>query len=328
MAYPKDINKLKKKLDLYNGIVKSNAKNTFALKKRMEVRFLLGEKEGALEDLTKLILLDPQNQNLKNHPFNPHRPDAEPIDPKYAELFINLGAMKIKSKNYADGLEAYEKAILIAEGKDDLLATAYSDASLCAVKTESWEKCYRYTSQALGYNRVQKHKNLKKNLEYLQALSFVAETNQKDEAFEPNTKRYQRLEKSVNVMLVFLEDDSIKDEDLAHNVGFIAIAYSRMGKPQLALEAINKTLSMIEMAEAYMFRAILLLKEGGNEEQASQDLRDAFRLKPDLLQSILPDLNLEEALSDEQKDKLIQSNIPMQPSMKVLDDDLDLGGGR
>lgn len=328
MPYPKDIDKLKKKLDLYNGIVKSNASNTFALKKRMEVRFLLGDNEGAMEDFTQLILLDPENQNLKNHPFNPHRPDAEPIDPTYAEFFFTLGLLKMKKKKYEEALDAYEKTILIGEGKDDLLSLAYSDASFCTLKTKEWTKGYRYCSHALSYKSIQKNKQLKANLEYIQALLLIIDINETNEVLTPNTSRYQLVDKSVQVMLEFTKDDTIRKEDLADNFSMVAIAYKQLGKNELALEAINKTLSLQEIPEAYFFRAVLLFTMGINDEQAYQDLRTAFRLKPDLITNLFPDLNIDKDLTDDQKKQLMQSNTPMQPTMQILDDDIDLGGGR
>lgn len=331
MAYPKDINKLKKKLDLYNGIVKSSATNTFALQKRMEARFLLGDKEGALEDFTKLILLDPKNKDLKNHPFNPHRPDAEPIDPKYGDFFLALGLLKMKSKSYEEALDAYEQAILIGEGNDSLLAIAYREASLCASKIGDFEKSYTYATQTLDFSVVQQDQVLKELMVYVQAITYIGSMSSKETVFEPQSIAYKKLERSIHVVILEIKNkENLSDDDgLAENYTFLAIAYKRIGKFQLALEAINKTIGYRpQLAEAYLFRAVMFLKEGFNEEQAYQDLRTAFNLNSQLLQGILPDLNLENELTNEEKEQLINSNIPMQPAMKILDDDLDLGGVR
>ncbi|MCP4439618.1 MAG: hypothetical protein GY810_11805 [Aureispira sp.] len=326
MAYPKNINKLKKKLDLYNGIIKSNANNTFALKKRMEVRFLLGEKEGAIEDLTKLILLDPKNQNLKNHPFNPHRPDAEPIDPKYAELFVNLGLIKMKNKSYAEALDAYEKAILIGKEEEDLII-AYTDACLCAVEMMNWEKGYLYSSYALQIRSMQEYKKLKEKLEYYQAFSFVSKVVDNHDSVELNSSEYKLLDKHIKGFLSFFKDDTVNKAGWSRNLIIVALAYEKLGKQELSLDTINNSLRLQESAGAYVIRAILLLKKGDDQEFA-QDLKTAFRLDPEWVKNMFPDMDFEKELTAEQKEQLMQSNILMQPSKNILNEDSEEYGRR
>jgi tetratricopeptide (TPR) repeat protein/S1-C subfamily serine protease len=201
-------------IDAYNQAIRLNPQPSSYIS-RGEVRFKMGDKQGASADFNKVIELNPKSSDAyiyrANFRYSRLRDveggdadfaEAIRIKPNYAEVYYRRGGLRYNWENYQGAVEDYQKVIEIEPEN----AAAYYDRGLAYRKMGEKQTALANFKKATELSKEWENRDL-----YQQSLKRIEELNRVDSIVA--LYEGKALEKSVQsngkISLALSEIDSL-----------------------------------------------------------------------------------------------------------------------